>query len=98
MMASFPQSMIIAAHDHCTANRAELMTSEVCACLYCLKTFPPAEIEFWVEELSEDTQEVPEEKWTAMCPYCPVDAVIGSASGYPVGDRSFLKAMHEYLF
>ena len=98
MMTSFPKSMILAAHDHCTANRPELMQSEICACLYCLKTFQPTQIEFWVEQLSEDTQNVPEAKWTAMCPFCPVDAVIGSASGYPVTDSRFLKAMHEYWF
>ena len=98
MMTSFSQTMIVAAHDHCTGNRSELMKSDVCACLYCLQTFPPTEIEDWVEELSEDTKDVPADKWTAMCPRCPVDAVIGSASGYPVTDRAFLQAMHEYWF
>jgi len=98
MTNTFPQSMIVSAHAHCKANHEELMRSEVCACLYCLKTFPPTEIEFWVEELSDDTQNVPKEQRTAMCPYCPVNAVIGSASGYPVTDARFLKAMHEHWF
>ena len=97
-MASLAHRMIVAAHDHCTANRAELMEGDVCACLYCLKTFPPTEIKTWVEQLSDETQEVPEDEWTAMCPYCPVDAVIGSASGYPVNDQVFLQAMHKHWF
>ena len=97
-MASFPQATLIAAHQHCTANRADLMKSDLCACLYCLKTFPPSEIAMWAEEISEGTQEVPEDEWTAICPYCPVDAVIGSASGYPVNDQVFLLAMHKHWF
>jgi len=35
---------------------------------------------------------------TALCPHCGIDSVIGSASGYPVSEPQFLKAMHDHWF
>jgi hypothetical protein len=75
-----------AAHKHCFANRPELIRSETCGCFYCFAIFSPAEIHEWID----DDQ-------TAICPKCPVDAVIGSASGDRI-DKSFLKLMHGYWF
>jgi hypothetical protein len=74
------------AHKHSIHNRAELERSSVCGCFYCLATFSPSEIEEWID----DGQ-------TALCPQCPVDSVIGSASGYPV-TRDFLMLMHDKWF
>jgi hypothetical protein len=34
---------------------------------------------------------------TALCPKCGIDAVIGSASGYPIS-REFLAEMHRHWF
>jgi hypothetical protein len=75
-----------AAHKHSLRNRSELLESEVCGCFCCLAIFPSAEIQEWID----DDQ-------TAICPKCPVDAVIGSASGYPI-DKSFLQKMHDRWF
>ncbi len=97
-MFELPESQIVAAHQHCTANRSELLASDICACLYCFETFPPSQIESWVEEMGDGLERLPQGKWTAVCPHCPVDAVIGSASGYPVTDSSFLRAMHAHWF
>jgi hypothetical protein len=77
---------IILAHKHCTCHRAELERSDVCGCFYCGSIFPPSDIVEWID----DGQ-------TALCPECPVDSVIGSASGYPITEE-FLKRMHDHWF
>jgi len=76
----------MAAHKHCSLNRAELESSEVCGCFYCFAMFAPSEISEWIDQGQ-----------TAICPKCPVDSVIGSMSGYPV-TREFLERMHAYWF
>jgi len=74
------------AHKHSIYNRAELEKSSSCGCFYCLAIFPPSEIYDWIDEGR-----------TALCPKCPVDSVIGSASGYPITPK-FLGGMHERWF
>jgi hypothetical protein len=74
------------AHKHCFANRLEIERSSICGCFYCFATFSPAEIQEWVDE-----------DRAALCPKCPVDAVLGSASGYPI-ERAFLQKMHAKYF
>jgi hypothetical protein len=76
----------VLAHVHCSINRVELEQSETCGCFYCITIFPPNEI----VELIDDGQ-------TAICPYCPVDSVIGSASGFPI-TKDFLERMHAHWF
>jgi hypothetical protein len=68
------------AHDHSTANRAELERSRECRCFYCLAIFAPAEIREWIADEGGDT---------AVCPRCGVDSVIGSASGVSLSDSVF---------
>jgi hypothetical protein len=75
-----------AAHKHSDRHRAEIEASELCGCFYCLTTFRPDEITEWVDEGQ-----------TAICPNCPVDAVIGSASGVSL-TQEFLRKMHAYWF
>jgi hypothetical protein len=75
-----------AAHMHCSRHRADLEKSEICGCLYRLSTFPPSAISEWID----DGQ-------AAICPSCPVDSVLGSASGYPIM-RDFLQLMHDRWF
>ena len=74
------------AHKHSIRHRAEVEASEICGCFYCQSTYPPTEIVEWID----DGQ-------TALCPRCPVDAVLGSASGLPI-TREFLERMHERWF
>jgi hypothetical protein len=81
-----PKSDLEAAHRHCIYHRVELERSSICGCFYCLSIFPPSDILEWID----DNQ-------TALCPKCPVDAVIGSASGYPI-TREFLSQMHDKWF
>jgi hypothetical protein len=54
----------------------------------------PSEVpddQIWVDE---DDQGVGR---TLLCPYCEIDSVIGSASGYPI-TREFLQQMQQYWF
>lgn len=81
---------IVQAHDHSDRHRNELEQSEICGCFYCLRIFKPSLIEDWIEEESRHID-------TALCPYCNIDSVIGSKSGYPI-TKSFLKQMKSYWF
>jgi hypothetical protein len=74
------------AHRHSIRHRAEVLASELCGCFYCLRTYPPSEIVEWTDGGE-----------TALCPRCGIDAVIGSASGFPV-TRDFLREMHGVWF
>ena len=75
-----------AAHRHCRLNRVELQSSDLCGCFYCFAIFAPAEISEWIDDGE-----------TALCPKCPVDSVIGSASGFPITPE-FLHRMHDKWF
>lgn len=76
----------ILAHNNSSYHRKELFASDICGCFYCLKTFNSNEIKEWID--SNDS---------ALCPYCGIDAVIGSSSGYNI-DKDFLKEMKDYWF
>jgi hypothetical protein len=81
----------IAAHQSSIYHETEVMKSETCGCFYCLEIFAPAAIEDWTDENSEDIER------TALCPKCGIDAVIGSASGFPV-TKEFLRKMRDHWF
>jgi hypothetical protein len=85
---SFPLETLDAAHRHSANHKAELDISDVCGCFFCREVFAVNDIEEWVED----------ESGTAVCPHCGVDAVIGSASGFPVADANFIRAMNERWF
>ena len=80
-----------AAHKRSIFHKKEILNSEVCGCFYCLHIFEPDTISEWVDEDGPNDE-------TALCPKCNIDAVIGSASGYPVTDKDFLQAMYKYYF
>lgn len=62
-------------HRHTHGNRAELEASESCGCLACERIYFPSEIERWMMDSAGES---------AVCPYCGIDAVVGSASGIPI--------------
>ncbi len=74
-----------AAHRHSSNHREEVLASETCGCFYCLAIYPPS-------ALTETT----DEGRTFLCS-CGVDALIGSASGYPITPE-FLEAMQKRWF
>jgi hypothetical protein len=80
------------AHRHSIRNRTEIERSVVCGCFYCLRTFGPDAIrpEDWIDEGVGCDE-------TARCPFCGIDSVIGSESGYPITPE-FLATMHGHWF
>jgi hypothetical protein len=82
---------IQAAHAHSSNHRAEIVASTRCGCFYCLATFPPGQIEEWVDEDRAG------EGQTALCPVCGIDSVLGDRSGFPI-EEPFLAAMHAHWF
>jgi hypothetical protein len=77
---------VVAAHTYSSRHRAQIESSDICACFYCLSMFPPGQIVEWVDD--EDT---------AICPRCGIDSVIGSESGVPL-TPAFLKQMKHHWF
>lgn len=76
------------AYAHATNNRAELNASALAGCFYCLEVYPASHVDRYLNEGDG----------TACCPNCSIDSVIGDASGLPVSDSAFLKAMHQAWF
>lgn len=74
------------AHEHSTWHRAELAASDQCGCYHCREVFPPRKIVKWTDKGD-----------TAMCPYCGIDSVIGSAAGISL-TPAFLREMQAYWF
>lgn len=81
-----PDQTPLQAHSHCTRNRAELESSPLCGCFYCLAIYSPAEIDVWVDD-----------EQTAVCAKCGIDSVIPSAAGFPL-TTDFLQRMHYHWF
>lgn len=80
----------ILAHAHADGHESELKSSEQCGCFHCVSVFAPADIEEWIEEPNSDER-------TALCPFCQIDAVLGSASGFAM-TVEFLETMRKYWF
>jgi hypothetical protein len=80
----------IRAHKFSIRHQTYLMSSDVCGCFYCLAIFSPSVITKWIVEPTSDEK-------TACCPSCGIDAVIGSAAGFPIL-KDFLERMRNYWF
>lgn len=86
-MAMWGEATLKAAHKHSSNHMCALLASDECGCFRCLSVFHASNVIAWIDGGN-----------TALCPYCVVDAVIGSASGYPVSDGEFLRAMRARWF
>ncbi|MDZ3833091.1 MAG: hypothetical protein U0S50_14925 [Sphingopyxis sp.] len=84
----YSEASLSAAHRHSSRHRAELERSDRCGCFHCGAGFAFDAITEWIAD----------EAGSALCPHCGIDAVLGSASGYPVGDPAFLAAMRRRWF
>jgi hypothetical protein len=80
-----PPNRYTAAHPHASKHRVELEASSQCGCFFCFRVFTTAKITSWVEG-----------NQTALCPYCGIDSVIGSA--YCEMNDKFLRGMHQHHF
>lgn len=77
----------VKAHQFCMNHKEKLIKDKQCGCFYCGKIFSPQEIYSWIED----------EKGTAVCPYCGIDAIIGESSGFPISE-AFLDEMYHHWF
>ena len=76
-----PEFLIL---DHRARVRA---SDDICACYYCLETFPSGMITRWIDDSAN-----------ALCPRREVDAILQTSQGHPVADRAYLKPWQERAF
>ena len=79
------------AHLYSSLHRKQVLGSDLCGCFYCSKIFSPNKIEEWIDEGDDEIGQ------TAMCPFCDIDSVIGSASYVPITPE-FLSGMNQLWF
>lgn len=84
----YSKELLHAAHKISYANKTRLSGSQKCGCFYCLRFFSSEDIVDW---------SVDKPDWTAICPYCGIDSVIGENDGYPLTE-DFLEEMFEEWF
>ena len=84
----FTKELLETAHQHSINHRSEIQQSAICGCFHCKRTFASSQIAQWVDDPDG----------TALCPKCGIDSVIGSASGLPVQEPTFLAAMRRRWF
>ena len=77
------------AHKASFGNMVSIRRSRMCGCFYCMSIYPQEMVRNFSQEWNGE--------YTAWCPYCRIDSVIGDASGYPVG-KEFLRVMNEFAF
>jgi hypothetical protein len=87
----FKREIIEQAHESSSLHKNEILKSEICGCFYCLKISTPDKILEWIDTDNPKSA-------TALCPECNTDALIGSASGFPIDNKDFLKAMNKFWF
>jgi uncharacterized protein YjbI with pentapeptide repeats len=76
------------AHRYSSRNREQIARSSICGCFTCRRIYPSEKIQEWIDEWNRSSI-------TALCPYCGIDTVIGSASGFPITDL-FLDKMYQH--
>lgn len=74
------------ASEQSIRNKIQLNQSEVAGCYYCCNIFSPSEIIEWIDE-----------GFTALCPKCSTDSVLGDASSYEI-NKETLKKLKDYWF
>ena len=81
----FSEEDLVMAHPHSSHNVEEVQRGPSAGCFHCLKIFASSEVAEWLAD------------GTMLCPYCDIDSVLGSLSGYPL-TRDFLLAMKKHWF
>lgn len=84
----YSKELLHATHKISYANKTRLSVPQKCGCFYCLRFFSSEDIVDW---------SVDKPDWTAICPYCGIDSVIGENDGYPLTE-DFLEEMFEEWF
>ena len=83
---------------HLRKNWGEVRRSANCICIQCGHRFGANEIGEWLNKkpkgYKSESQPTNDES-EPCCPHCRMDYVLGDASGFPVDDEEFFKAMRE---
>ena len=87
MANKFTKDDFFNARKYAKDHRGQLLKDKKCGCFSCGIIFHPYEIEEWIED----------DKGTAICPNCLIDAVIGESSGFPI-TKEFLKEMNDFWY
>ena len=74
------------AHTRSRQHRAEVLSSDACACFHCLAHFTPREITEWIDA-----------EQTALCPKCGIDAILYATPDLALTD-AFLRQMQRRWF
>jgi len=76
-----------AAHNASSNHSQSIGLDTLCCCFSCKSVFYGCYIKEWIDD-----------RTTAVCPLCHVDAIIPETSGYPVNDREFIEQMNSHWF
>lgn len=68
------------AHSHTICNKSELKQSVLITCSSCLKTMIFEDVKDWTDTNPQMTIYNSDQP-TGLCPFCSIDALIGSDSG-----------------
>ena len=94
---SFDLQILKAAHKHSACHRKEVLASTECGCFHCETVFLSSSITEWIEETGGSYGEAAD-PFTALCPECDIDSVIGDSAPFPATDPQFLRAMNREWF
>jgi hypothetical protein len=93
MEKTYSPEFIKKAHKATIFHEKDILASSVCTRFYCGYQFDPhkeEDLEWWDETNPKGK--------TLVCPTCGIDCIIGSGSGFPVTDDSFINACTEAWF
>jgi len=91
------EPLLVLAHRRSFGNRVAISQSSLCACFFCLKTFPGEAIRDWCDQPRDVAHGEDALGMTAMCPFCGIDSVLGDQSGFELSEE-FLKKMKQFWF
>lgn len=76
-------------HKHSQHNASEISQSSLCGCFFCKRFFSSREVVDFLDEVGKED--------TAICPYCGMDSVLGSACGEDIS-KELLEDMYGYWY
>ena len=88
------KSEIEQVHEYSSDNLELIRKSQKCGCFYCGKTFFSAD---FFDKLEWVRKPMENDRNTALCPFCGIDAVLPDGAGYVLSNE-LLSRMKDYWF